>query len=968
MADSEARAHGVQPGPPISDRGHPMPRRASPQGSVTLRHHRLARDASMKPETGSNAVSGSSPRRNSSGESHVTGQSDPKKWFDLSNSNAPAAFDHATMDVDPPFYQKQSDSSNEEMLPPARESAYLHVPTALQSQHFSRPTMGAQSSSAEDYRSVIDDLTIENKRLKEELKRYRQFGPELLRKDRLFEIKVHGLAGSKRRELESTLRDFAASLEGSPATSLQRKKSSKHASRLQGSSSNSKHASSSSSHSRPVDSAYASMSTGRSSTGANGASASLGRPSFGRTKSSTDHKVESYLQDIPEGLFPRPVAMTDKEKKKLVVRRLEQLFTGRMPGKHRFSRNKSLLSVQEPNPSAVVGPPPPQDSEPREARIELQGKMTSAENLSASNSNGENETGGARTGSGSGSNEHRGQDTSPQADELAEQRATRPRDLDPDRVQVPSENMQYIRHLGVTAPKDLEETRFRPQDVSIDAEGWIHLNLLCNLAQLHILNVTPSYIRAAISERSAKFQLSRDGRKIRWRGGVEGTKFSSDSSGDSSQRSPETDVTDGSNEDGQRKRQRKSESTSDPSSQAKLGPQNSTPSDGFHYKPLFLHNRSSSAETSMDETGSQASYGAAEHSNLNSRSTGFVSGSASSPRKKRRNDGAIIYYNGAPFCTDLSGDPGDISPTTYLASTQDQTSKNSGVESPGLTRTISGSSLPFRPLVDGPEYTDVDMDQEPELVNDDGELSDNEADFNFPWCSDPGTPQLRPLEPQLEPCGLGGVTPEDHFAILVVTQQPIKSSQRAPPPLVRLGSNETAESIWSRIAALTETSSHPTSRRPDHPPRVPVRVVAQRYKALKPLPLPPPAMFYPPFTETTESEDSGFEDGSEDEDDDSDVNMDSFEAISQRVNPKQSDQDFLVRGAPRSNSGDEDMGGLNPKIAPKASFAPGVRKMSHGSSRPGRSLIQGQDVHPDSSGATAGGEASGYSSSEEDEA
>lgn len=52
----------------------------------------------MKPETGSNAVSGSSPRRNSSGESHVTGQSDPKKWFDLSNSNAPAAFDHATMD------------------------------------------------------------------------------------------------------------------------------------------------------------------------------------------------------------------------------------------------------------------------------------------------------------------------------------------------------------------------------------------------------------------------------------------------------------------------------------------------------------------------------------------------------------------------------------------------------------------------------------------------------------------------------------------------------------------------------------------------------------------------------------------------------------------------------------------------------------------------------------------------------
>lgn len=866
--------------------------------------------------------------------------------------------------VDPPFYQKQSDSSNEEMIPPARDGGYQHIPTALQSQNFSRPTM-AQSSSAEDYRSVIDDLTIENKRLKDELKRYRQFGPELLRKDRLFEIKVHGLAGGKKRELESTLRDFAASLEGSPATSVQRKKSSKHANRLQGSSSNSKHASSSSSHSRPVDSAYASMSTGRSSTGPNVNSISL-RPSLGRTKSSTDHKVESYLQEIPEGLFPRPVAMTDKEKKKLVVRRLEQLFTGRMPGKHRYSRNKSLLSV--PEPSSSLAPAPPQDAEPcREARIEEAGKMTSTENLSASNSNGENDTGGDRTGSGSGSNEHNGQYASPQIDELAEQRATRPRDLDPDRIQVPAENMQYIRHLGVTAPKNLGETRFKPQDVSIDADGWIHLNLLCNLAQLHILNVTPSYIRSAINERSAKFQLSRDGRKIRWRGGVEGTKFSSDSSGNSSQRSPETEGTDGSNEDGQRKRQRKSEQASDPSSQSqnqtKLGPQNSASSEGFHYKPLFLHNRSSSAETSMDETGSQASFGAIENSNMNSRSTGFVSGSGSSPRKKRRNDGAIIYYNGAPFCTDLSGDPGDVSPATYLASSsQDHASKSTGLEPPCLSRTLSGSSLPFRPLVDVPEQTDVDMDEEPELVDDDGDLSESEAGFDFPWCDNPETPQLKPLEPQLEPCGLGGVTPEDHFAILVVTQQPINSSGRAQRHLVRFGSDESADSIKSRITTLTSTSAPPSRRRPKQPSRIPVQVVAQRYKGLKPLPLPPPAMFYPPFTETTESEDSGFEDGSDGEDDDSDVNMNRFEAISQRVNPKQSDQDFLTRGAPDSD--DDDVHSLGVKIAPKASF----RKMSHGSSRPGRSLIPGMDVHPDSSGATAGGEASGYSSSEEEDA
>ena len=34
-------------------------------------------------------------RRNSSGESHATGQSDPKNWFDQSNENPTAIFGNA---------------------------------------------------------------------------------------------------------------------------------------------------------------------------------------------------------------------------------------------------------------------------------------------------------------------------------------------------------------------------------------------------------------------------------------------------------------------------------------------------------------------------------------------------------------------------------------------------------------------------------------------------------------------------------------------------------------------------------------------------------------------------------------------------------------------------------------------------------------------------------------------------------
>lgn len=303
MSPIEDKSHGTQPQP--SATGQPLPRRASPANSVTLRHHRLARDASLRANSGTTPANQtdpiSSPRRNSSGESHHTGQSDPKKWFDQSNENPIATYNGA-MDVDPPFFQKESDSSNEE-----KAYAYDHLaPSKL---------MTAQSSSADDYRSVIDDLTIEIQRLKEELKKYKQLGPDMLRKEKLFEVKVHGLTNRKKRELEATLRDFTASLQGSPDTSSTQKKNklSRHVTRdhtYPASGSMSKHASSSSgSNFRPTDSAYASMSTGANSSGT-----SLGRPSASSRAKSSEQKVENYLRDIPEGLYPRHMIMTEDRK------------------------------------------------------------------------------------------------------------------------------------------------------------------------------------------------------------------------------------------------------------------------------------------------------------------------------------------------------------------------------------------------------------------------------------------------------------------------------------------------------------------------------------------------------------------------------------------------------------------------------------------------------------------------------
>lgn len=836
---------------------------------------------------------------------------------------------------------------------------------------------------------MIDDLTVEIQKLKEELKRYKQKGPDLLRKEKLFEIKIHGLPKRKKRELETTLRDFAASLDGSPDVSSTQRKS-RHANRdnMYGGS-ESKHASSSSgSNPRPVDSAYASMSTGANSSGT-----SLGRPSMSIRARSSEQKVENYLRDIPEGLYPRQTVMTDKDKKKLVVRRLEQLFTGKITGRGirrilpppppaanagtvnnttagEVSDVNVLGSVtlegQGQQQSTVHQPPLLMTAtEPaREARIlsneqqhkSNRKKSNSRDNGSASNSNGD-QTEGNTSG---------GTNTSPSQPEPPEQRPTRPKDLDPDRVQVPSDNMDYIRHLGLVPPELLKDNPRQSEDVHPDAEGWVYLNLLCNLAQLHIINVTTGFVRSAVSDMSTKFQLSPDGRKIRWRGGSEGTRFASDSSGHNSQRSMDTEDTDGSNMEKQRKRQ-KTKSTGDDlqsgsssKNPSKFGPQISRSSGSFHYKPLFVQQDSLGGSSPEDTL---SSFGPIEDSNVDESGWG-QSGSGTSNRRKRRHDGAIIYYSGAPFCTDLSGDTGDVSPTTYMMSSgqaQDETK----IERPLPFRSASGSLLTQRPLSDYPhnfvEETKMDVDAgDPGLTTDTGDEA-SELDFDMPWTDDQQFIEVQPLEP----CGLGGVLPDDHFMVVVTTARPKIDPSATQDVARKTSTEETTEGIIGRLATMSTSSPGPhgaggvTLDRKD----VEIHYMSGRIKRLAPVPLPPPAIFFPPFsTNSSMSED---EDMSIDIDDESSEQ----EQTSRKVNPHQSD------GYPDGvdlSSGDEDGEDPDDEMDAQKMYDVGVfeeaksdsAKAAAGTASRGRS----KSANPaGSSAATAGGvpSPSDFSSSED---
>ncbi|EPE02391.1 frequency clock protein [Ophiostoma piceae UAMH 11346] len=835
---------------------------------------------------------------------------DAKKWFDTANNNLNTTYDTPNDDGSP-YFQKR-DLSGDEINNDVPLMSPQHPPPFVPpGASFMPPNLGPhalttpRSSSADDYRSVIDDLTIENKRLKEELKRYKQsINRDVLEKEKLFEIKVHGLPRRKKQELEATLRDFAASLGDSPSsdgTSQRKREKSSVSSKERSSShhhhhphshshshshnpaqyssggSRSKHASNSSSRSRPVDSAYASMSTGAHSNGP-----SLARQPFGGSKAraSSEQKVERYLQEIPQGLHPNYGLRTlgDKDKKKLIVRRLEQLFTGKIGG--RFARQGHSLLAEQGNrgvsagsngaatalgsfrpgqagassapklvksgsggskgsgnggsgsgvagnasapgimaaapkalapapvsalvpaaasgntpatalpfvpsttPSAQPALPGSSSSEPlREARIQSRHaghkppRSQDNGSTSNSNSNGEETTGigsgnaivgnsnaivsgsgnangttavnsGGNTGTASGS----GPGKSPPGSTLPEQRPTRPLDLDPDRVQVPSENMEYIRHLGLVPPEIGPRSVATTIDVSPDANGWVYLNLLSNLAQLHIFNVAPDFIRQAVVEKSTKFQLSPDGQKVRWRGGTDGTKFSSDgSAGDQSQQSLSTDGGDGSDENGHRKRNKTSghgsvSGVSGSKKRSKNGLQNSGASSSFHYKPLFVHQASSPMLTAGEDMSTQDSdmpdvsavgdmmagrnklksktksttnIISNMHNNMHNNSMSMTNSNSnidisrygyemsrsgsSNNRKRRKSDGVLVYYSGMPFCTDLAGDSGgEGSPTTDLTSTDEtQDSVDKVLQGrPTTHRSSSGSLIPFRPLTD----------------------------------------------------------------------------------------------------------------------------------------------------------------------------------------------------------------------------------------------------------------------------
>ncbi|KUJ14624.1 uncharacterized protein LY89DRAFT_539687, partial [Mollisia scopiformis] len=845
------------------------PRRLPAHLSVSLRHESPpARSDEGHPGVRVTEKSGASPNRQDSDESRKSGESNVQKWFNNSNSRPETGYTHVADEAitadDPPYFvphTSSSTSNNDVPISGVPRRYLLHGGRAM-----------TQASSADDFRSVIDDLTIENKKLKERLRRYERSQPPQLEKDKMFELKIHGLPPRRRRELEDVLRQFASSIDESadedakPARNRRYPPFASLKPQTSSSTTNPKHTpSSSTSNSRPNDSAYASMSiSGPTST----STLNLVPEKKGsQPRVAREQNIQSFLHNIPEGLLPKhsPV-MTERQKKKIVVQRLEQLFTGKRGAK--AGQNSQPLQQQEVSNSAAradqaarIGPLEEEGS--REAHIlgmEIDFEPGKPSKLLADSSS------GSRILTDS-SDEQSPERSSPK------QRPTRPLDLDPDRAQIPSENVEYIRHLGLSTPRLITENS---ADVAVDAEGWIYLNLLVNMAQLHIINVTPEFVRSAVSDVSEKFQISPDGKKVRWRGGSDGTRMSSDS-GESSvrNRSPQESI------DGHSCRKRRKVEVGKFASapievdEPCMPLESSDPSSSFHYKPLFRHqNSSSGGMISTDESDSSFGSGPEMDGALKrGRGAHAWSGVSHSigSKRRRRDDGPMVFYNGAKFCTDLSGDRGNILTPLHVFgigkdgySNQAQAALGSTVQksTPGFTRTTSGSMLPYRPFKDyskgnDPFQTEENRPKTPELFDDESE------DEQFVLKNPPGSSSNALQE--FEASGLGGVQPSDHFAVHVQTRRGkldeashpklsrfsrLSSPGKAPRKFLHGISKKSIESfqeaspeeaITDRLAMWPGFSSPP--RKTDVAADVDVvqtEILSAKYVQLPPSQLPPP--------------------------------------------------------------------------------------------------------------------------------
>ncbi|KAI5817042.1 frequency clock protein-domain-containing protein [Pyronema omphalodes] len=625
-----------------------------------------------------------------------------------------------------------------------------------------------EESNSDSFRSVIDDLTIKNQKLKRRLRRLEGLygtGHNTSHAARLFEVRVHDLPEHKKAELEKLLQNFTAS----------------------------------------IDNENGQGSSGSGVTPGNRSALDSGYASVSRIGN-----------DGPEGSWASSHNNPELKKMRLVVRRLEQLFTGvdATVGNHRVMQQQDI--------SDMAAAEDKKEKEKYGAHI---GKIGAREAALMSPPT------SMRNIHDTGSNESLVMNS-----DEPEQRPTRPIDLDPSREQIPSDNIEYLTHMTESSTKGGPNTQ----------GGWVYLNLMINMAQLHTINVTPPFIKKAIASVSTKLELSADGRMVRWRGN-DGSQSGSSMTGDTgSDRSPGPQGNrnaDGKTfESGSESRSLSYGSGSGSGSGSGPGGVGGGPqvqeSHKFHYRPIFVGSQSFEDDSSSCITSDTDSQEQQKRSS---------SGESGGTGSKRRDTGPIIFYKGVGFCTDLSSQAlrqdeelNEEQPTGYVRATSRPLGSNS-CQYPPPPSTKNESPL-YQPGSVIPEEDAMEIDRDETIM---------EFSPEFPATHHPTTPPPAPIE--FEASGIGGVLPADNFAINCETKHYLLPEQYGRLPVSR--SIALKKRILHRISKSAIEAFHEEDRRSiSHGPGLATlrhEILSTSTTRLPPSSLPPASYIFSPSEDSS---------------------------------------------------------------------------------------------------------------------
>ncbi|KAL8951403.1 MAG: hypothetical protein Q9222_002624 [Ikaeria aurantiellina] len=723
---------------------------------------------------------------------------------------------------DPPFYLHKASSDEGSIQAMQAEQLSSRPGYASQVAPLSHSLLSQLELSENDpntFRDIIDDLTVQNQKLKRRIKRYKKITTKKSENAGIFEVRAQNLPSAKKQELQHILQNFASTLRSSLDDPAFPSVASYQRSRPRDTDVRDKSTAIRSVARKNEDSTYASGSPAGGTLHAVSGKTDLSSNDLQRQQQPRQ-RVGIRAVHPDSARLPSPSKdlcdVSDEPKKLIVVQRLEQLFltgTARMKlSEHEVMVQDSRCSSGSSESASPDGTEQPR-SRPHKLvleRAEGRGSRTEASYLQTPND-------GVSKSTSDLPMEHSYEASKPTTSQNSSSPA----------------GTRYLREIGLASPVAETSTELTYE--------WMYLNILVNMAQLHTLNITADFIRQAIRDVSTRLVLSEDGRKVRW---GEGQTNGIDTSSVPHDLDLEVGPSPNSSSSAGysvRLQQSPNGSQLEHTANLRFEPCFEPQSKSVHpavqlrrikngnssYKPLFLRNKRRGTKSGLRKHSSTVKSGLSSDDEV------------SSVLSHASNDGPnlqgqpMIFFEDDPFFIDLSADPPDVNghnPVSYTAFIR----KPLGVRqtaSDQLHDYERRSTLLEQASHDSGSLRDRNQRDSPEAPS--LKIHSDNADISTYRDSSDENKELVPFEAS----GLGGIQLDDHFSMNVLTEY--------EPPVTSVTNVSQSRKFHSGLNTILPSIPAIGGIIRSH------HIIACTTVHLLPSPLPPPSYVYPALSSSS---------------------------------------------------------------------------------------------------------------------